>query len=164
LDTLEHWLDVIPTLISPNLNEILPSLEPFLLIPVEETGDSTETERPNVINSRGGTQRRIITLLGSLGGKAISLIGESNLTSQGTESSVGIAWDTNQRIKFAVPFVDLKAEFYFDSLLPRIVELALHANDRQIKTVASEVLHAIILYILGYNSRRNTEGENSNVS
>jgi hypothetical protein len=42
-----------------------------------------------------------------------------------------------------------------DGLLPRVVTLARSASDRQIKVAACELLHAIVLYILGYSYANN---------
>ena len=55
-------------------------------------------------------RRRILILLGSLGGRCnLGLLG-------GTEGSLvasnGIAWDTRQHLSFAVPFQDMKPNIY----------------------------------------------------
>ena len=55
-------------------------------------------------------QYRILRLIGKLGGHNFGLVGEMNLAEQGTE--VGIAWDTVKRIKFTIPFQDIKPEIY----------------------------------------------------
>jgi DNA-dependent protein kinase catalytic subunit len=98
-------------------------------------------------------------LLGRLGGDSIHLIGAVNLAAAGTESEM--AWDTVPRVKFAVPFHDMKSEIYLDALLPRIVELAENASERQTKVAACELLHAVVLYMVGTNahsSRRDEDG------
>lgn len=44
-----------------------------------------------------------------------------------------VAWDSEKRLSFAVPFADMKPVIYLDPFLPRISELALSASDRQTK-------------------------------
>lgn len=44
-----------------------------------------------------------------------------------------VAWDTEKRLNFAVPFADMKPVIYLDPFLPRISELALSTSDRQTK-------------------------------
>jgi hypothetical protein len=41
-----------------------------------------------------------------------------------------------------------------DGILPQIVELARDANDRQTKVAACELLHAIVLYMIGTNAHQ----------
>lgn len=44
-----------------------------------------------------------------------------------------VAWDSEKRLSFAVPFKDIKPIIYLDPFLPRITELALSSSDRQTK-------------------------------
>lgn len=44
-----------------------------------------------------------------------------------------VAWDSEKRLSFAVPFADMKPVIYLDPFLPRISELALSTSDRQTK-------------------------------
>lgn len=44
-----------------------------------------------------------------------------------------VAWDSEKRLSFAVPFSDMKPIIYLDPFLPRISELALSTSDRQTK-------------------------------
>ena len=44
-----------------------------------------------------------------------------------------VAWDTEKRLSFAVPFSDMKPVIYLDPFLPRISELALSTSDRHTK-------------------------------
>lgn len=88
-------------------------------------------------------QLRILTILGQLAGQMSHCLFESNQTSQ------IIAWDTIQHLKFAMPFVDLKPTIYFDRFLPRIIYLSLSSTNRQTKVNACELLHAIVIYMIG---------------
>ena len=88
-------------------------------------------------------QVRILKLLGQLAGEMSHCLYETNLTSQ------IIAWDTFQHLKFYVPFVDMKPTVYFDRFLPRIIYLALSSTNRQTKVNACELLHSIVVYMIG---------------
>ena len=55
-------------------------------------------------------RRRILILLGSLGGKCnLGLLGGRE---GGLMGSNGIAWDTRQHLSFALPFQDMKPNIY----------------------------------------------------
>lgn len=81
------------------------------------------------------------------------MVGEMNLTEQST-TGVGIAWDTVKRIKFQIPFQDLKPELFLDDFLPRLIELAVGARERATKVAACEALHATLLFMIGSSAQR----------
>lgn len=51
-----------------------------------------------------------------------------------------VAWDSEKRLSFAVPFADMKPLIYLDPFLPRICELAVSTTDRQTKVTLVEPL------------------------
>uniref|UniRef100_A0A8B9LWJ5 DNA-dependent protein kinase catalytic subunit n=1 Tax=Astyanax mexicanus TaxID=7994 RepID=A0A8B9LWJ5_ASTMX len=71
-----------------------------------------------------------------------------------------VAWDSEKRLSFAVPFKDIKPVIYLDPFLPRITELALSSSDRQTKVAACELLHSVVVYMVGKGVQM-TEGETS---
>ncbi len=90
-------------------------------------------------------QFRILKILGQLAGEMSHCLYEQ--TSSGSGQIV--AWDTVQRLKFNMPFVDMKPAIYFDRFLQRIVYLSLSSTNRQTKVNACELLHAIVIYMIG---------------
>lgn len=88
-------------------------------------------------------QFRILKILGQLAGEMSHCLYETNPSCQ------IIAWDTVQRLKFNMPFVDMKPPIYFDRFLQRIVYLCLSSTNRQTKVNACELLHAIVVYMIG---------------
>uniref|UniRef100_A0A3P9H2R7 DNA-dependent protein kinase catalytic subunit n=1 Tax=Oryzias latipes TaxID=8090 RepID=A0A3P9H2R7_ORYLA len=94
---------------------------------------------------------RVVKLLGHLGGKL-----NRNLV---TKMKKFVAWDSEKRLSFAVPFTDMKPVIYLDPFLPRISELALSTSDRQTKVAACELLHSLVVYMVG-KSAQMVEGEN----
>uniref|UniRef100_A0A8D3CWJ1 DNA-dependent protein kinase catalytic subunit n=1 Tax=Scophthalmus maximus TaxID=52904 RepID=A0A8D3CWJ1_SCOMX len=71
-----------------------------------------------------------------------------------------VAWDSERRLSFAVPFSDMKPVIYLDPFLPHISELALSTSDRQTKVAACELLHSLVVYMVG-KSAQMVEGKNS---
>lgn len=88
-------------------------------------------------------QFRILKILGQLAGEMSHCLYESNLSNQ------LLSWDTVFHLKFSVPFIDIKPSIYFDRFLPRIIYLALSSTNRQTKINACELLHAIVIYMIG---------------
>ncbi|EFC47806.1 DNA dependent protein kinase catalytic subunit [Naegleria gruberi] len=97
----------------------------------------------------GKVQLGVIRLLGKIGGDNILIL---NSASEKEADENIIRWDTEQRVKFSMPFRDVKLELYFDSILPRITELAEKSSDRQTKIAACEFLHSLVLYMVGKNA------------
>ncbi|MEQ2212313.1 hypothetical protein XENOCAPTIV_029171 [Xenoophorus captivus] len=67
-----------------------------------------------------------------------------------------VAWDSEKRLSFAVPFADMKPVIYLDPFLPRISELALFTSDRQTKVFPYS---SLVVYMVG-KSAQMVEGEN----
>jgi DNA-dependent protein kinase catalytic subunit len=88
-------------------------------------------------------QVRILKILGQLAGEMSHCLFDTNLTDQ------IISWDVMQHLKFYVPFVDMKPAIYFDKFLPRIIYLSLSSANRQTKVNACELLHSIVVYMIG---------------
>ncbi|XP_051006522.1 DNA-dependent protein kinase catalytic subunit [Acomys russatus] len=89
---------------------------------------------------------RVVQILGSLGGQ----INKNLVTAaSGGRMKKYVAWDREKRLTFAVPFREMKPVIYLDVFLPRVTELALSASDRQTKVAACELLHSVVMFMLG---------------
>ena len=79
---------------------------------------------------------RIVLLLGRMGGRlnySLGMLpGDTSQHSDG-KPPPWMAWDTTKHLKYAVPFLDMKADIFLDPLLPRVVDLARTSGDRQTK-------------------------------
>lgn len=64
-----------------------------------------------------------------------------------------MAWDSVKRVRFTMPFPDTAPDIWFDELLPRIVHLAESSPERRTKIDACELLHALIVYMIGRNAQ-----------
>jgi DNA-dependent protein kinase catalytic subunit len=168
LDALEHWMHVAPNKVLPHLNVVLPLLGDYLAS--ESKTATVDGSRPDeqshvklkfkkkpgskmekVAISRKSLsvdiQHRILGLLGMMGGH-----NEAILSSTSLDNDQSTAWDPVKRIRFKIPMTDLIPVMYFDELLPRIVFLAESSPDRRTKVASCELLHTLVLYMIGMNS------------
>uniref|UniRef100_A0A3Q3H3L0 DNA-dependent protein kinase catalytic subunit n=1 Tax=Labrus bergylta TaxID=56723 RepID=A0A3Q3H3L0_9LABR len=174
LDVLEDWSShIAPETMQPCYSNILPLLDGYL----KTTSSDSKTQKDSnweVMSSvssrteRGYSRHkasnkspspftrllRVVKLLGHLGGKL-----NRNLVT-GEMMKKFVAWDSEKRLSFAVPFADMKPVIYLDPFLPRISELALSTSDRQTKVAACELLHSLVVYMVG-KSAQMVEGTNT---
>ncbi|XP_031440254.1 DNA-dependent protein kinase catalytic subunit [Clupea harengus] len=184
LDALELWSSEIPReTMQPHYGDILPHLDGYLKT---AAGDKDESGMEVLCLSSGSekgygrvmmrllkkakhlpmgdespiavVRRRVVRLLGHLGGQ----LNRSLVTAISTEDMMKkfVAWDSERRLSFAVPFSDMKPVIYLDCFLPRITELALTSSDRQTKVAACELLHSLVVYMVGKGAQM-AEGEMS---
>uniref|UniRef100_W5KIE9 DNA-dependent protein kinase catalytic subunit n=1 Tax=Astyanax mexicanus TaxID=7994 RepID=W5KIE9_ASTMX len=183
LDALESWSSHIPfPIIQPHYADILPHLDGYL----KTAANTGKAGSMNITFVSSGTakgygqvmmrllkksrhlpgdespiaavRRRVVQLLGHLGGQ----LNRSLVTAISAEDMMKqfVAWDSEKRLSFAVPFKDIKPVIYLDPFLPRITELALSSSDRQTKVAACELLHSVVVYMVGKGVQM-TEGETS---
>lgn len=184
LDALEDWSSHIPSeIMQPCYKTILPLLDGYLKTASTNNKDDSNWEVMSSVSSRSdkGYSRvmkrllkasklltmedaplvivrlRVVKLLGHLGGK----LNRNLVTVVSSEEMMKkfVAWDSEKRLSFAVPFADMKPVIYLDPFLPRISELALSTSDRQTKVAACELLHSLVVYMVG-KSAQMVEGEN----
>ncbi|KAM4865347.1 DNA-dependent protein kinase catalytic subunit [Thomomys bottae] len=174
LNALEEWSVHIPKhVIQPYYKDILPSLDGYLKTSAlsDETKNKWEVsalshaaqkgfnkvvlkhlKRTRTISSKEGLSLeeiriRVVQMLGSLGGQ----INKNLVTAVSSDEMMKkcVAWDREKRLSFAVPFREMKPVIYLDVFLPRVTELALSASDRQTKVAACELLHSMVMFMLG---------------
>jgi DNA-dependent protein kinase catalytic subunit len=172
LDALEHWMLVAPGKVLPHLHMVLPLLGDFL------TGDNGKESVPQdqVDGTKGAEvvklkfrkkqsskkeaatfatksmsveiQHRILGVLGMMGGHNEAILTNASLDNDQQST----AWDPVRRIKLKIGLSELIAVVHLDELLPRIVFLAESSPDRATKVAACELLHTMVLYMIGLNS------------
>ncbi|ROT76685.1 putative DNA-dependent protein kinase catalytic subunit-like [Penaeus vannamei] len=74
-----------------------------------------------------------------------------------TIASAAVRWNVQKLVKFATPFEHIKIDIYLDDLLPHVVDLAVNSSDRQTKVAASELLHSIIILMIGTGAQKSQE-------
>ncbi|KAK5898290.1 hypothetical protein CgunFtcFv8_015721 [Champsocephalus gunnari] len=184
LDALEDWSSYIPLETMQHCySSILPLLDGYLKSTSTNNKDESNWEVMSSLSSKSekGYKRvltrlmkksnqlnmedapldivrlRVVKLLGHLGGK----LNRNLVTVVSSEETMKkfVAWDSEKRLSFAVPFADMKPVIYLDPFLPHISELALSTSDRQTKVAACELLHSLVVYMVG-KSAQMVEGEN----
>ncbi|KAJ3344125.1 hypothetical protein HDU93_003288, partial [Gonapodya sp. JEL0774] len=93
-------------------------------------------------------QRRIASFLGALGGDSQLVMPENQYS---TDTSL-LAWDTDRKLNYFIPFPTMKVLINYDEMLPRIVKLAEESPERKTKVAACELLHAMILHMIGISA------------
>lgn len=185
LDALENWSNYIPLeTMQPCYAIILPLLDGYLKTTTSDSKDDSDWEVISSVSAKSdkgyskvmtrlhkrskeltveeaplvAVRLRVVKLLGHLGGK----LNRNLVTVVSSEEMMKkfVAWDSEKRLNFAVPFSDMKPVVYLDPFLPRISELALSTSDRQTKVAACELLHTLVIYMVG-KSAQMAEGENS---
>nr|XP_057916892.1 DNA-dependent protein kinase catalytic subunit isoform X2 [Doryrhamphus excisus] len=184
LDALEDWSNHIPSeTMQPCYKLVLPLLDGYLKTNSSDNKEDSVWEVMSSLSTKSekGYSRvmtrllkksnqlsmeeaplsmvrlRVVKLLGRLGGK----LNRNLIAVVSSEETMKkfVAWDTEKRLSFPVPFADMKPVIYLDPFLPRISELALSTSDRQTKVAACELLHSLVLYMVG-KSAQMVEGEN----
>ncbi|ETE68703.1 DNA-dependent protein kinase catalytic subunit, partial [Ophiophagus hannah] len=174
LDALEDWSSHIPRyIIQPYYKDIVPCLDGYLKTSASagESQNNLEVKKLSKAIQKGmnkvviqhlkksknleleedpsleAVRARVVRLLGTLGGQ----INRHLITAASAEEKMKkfVSWDIEKHLNFAVPFVDMKPIIYLDLFLPRVTELALCASDRQTKVAACELLHSIVMFMLG---------------
>ncbi|KAJ8010680.1 hypothetical protein DPEC_G00077640 [Dallia pectoralis] len=178
LDALETWSSHIPhETMQPYYREILPHLDGYLKTAASEDKDESDWELTPLSSGKekgysklmskllkrsrsvameeaspvAMVRKRVVRLLGHLGGQ----LNRNLVTATSAEEMMKkfVAWDCEKRLSFAVPFADMKPVIYLDPFLPRITELALSTSDRQTKVAACELLHSVVVYMVGKGSQ-----------
>uniref|UniRef100_A0A8C7BY96 DNA-dependent protein kinase catalytic subunit n=1 Tax=Neovison vison TaxID=452646 RepID=A0A8C7BY96_NEOVI len=174
LNALEEWsLYICKHVIQPHYTDILPSLDGYLKTSAlsDETKNNWEVSAlsraaqkgfnkviikhlkktknisSNETRSLEEIRIRVVQMLGFLGGQ----INKNLLTVASSDEMMKkcVTWDREKRLSFAVPFIEMKPVIYLDVFLPRVTELALSASNRQTKVAACELLHSMVMFMLG---------------
>ncbi|CAH6792055.1 Prkdc [Phodopus roborovskii] len=173
LHALEEWsVHIDKSIMQPYYKDILPCLDGYLKTSIlsDETKSHWEVSalsraaqkglNRNVLKHLKRTTNispdealsleeiriKVVQILGSLGGQI-----NKNLLTAASEERMKkyVTWDREKRLSFAVPFREMKPVIYLDVFLPRVTELALSASDRQTKVAACELLHSMVVFMLG---------------
>ncbi|XP_071521265.1 DNA-dependent protein kinase catalytic subunit-like [Panulirus ornatus] len=178
VSALQLWTRILPR---DTLHQHLPLVLPLLLpyLHSQETGGEAEVH-PRVITVKMAfaNQRRKVDQKKILGSKEVDkteiqkvqlsilhLIGSLDpelslcVIPQDPDSlaAAAVRWDTHKHIRFATPFEQVKIDVFLDDLLPHVVDLAINSSDRQTKVAASELLHSIIILMIGTGAQQHPD-------
>lgn len=167
INTLENWFNALPvSLVAQLYEDLLPKLSPFLQSSTQVNNQETyffqdlikETREERV--DRQEIANKVLDLLGKIGGHAHSII--SNKLTKMHDKENFIRWDSEKRLKFAMPLAnDQTVDVYFDSCLPRIIDLAQNSPEKKTRIHACELLHGLVLYMIGKSATMPQQASNS---
>uniref|UniRef100_A0A4W4HQJ6 DNA-dependent protein kinase catalytic subunit n=1 Tax=Electrophorus electricus TaxID=8005 RepID=A0A4W4HQJ6_ELEEL len=151
LDALESWSARIPpSVIQPHYADILPHLDGYLKT-AASTGEDALAHLRRVdflFNTALEVPRTVLPSLSGVSSRTVMGLLVPAVSAEDAMKRF-VAWDSEKRLSFAVPFKDIKPVIYLDPFLPRITELALSSSDRQTKVAACELLHSVVVYTVG---------------
>ncbi|KAM7297942.1 hypothetical protein ISCGN_023093 [Ixodes scapularis] len=179
LDALRLWEKQLPADVADDVfRQVLPGLCPYLALGVRagitEPAESTKRARSQgrhkvslkllyqkkrdqiKVPETESLRLDVLSFLGGLQGHRRALL-LADLERDTLKAA--LAWDpeTKEHLVFALPFPDTKVEIALDAFLPRVVELARFAGDRQTKVAGCELLHAMVLYAVGTGVQTSAE-------
>ncbi|KAF9360313.1 hypothetical protein BGX34_007846, partial [Mortierella sp. NVP85] len=183
IDAVERWIDIVDRDQDDQdawLSRVLPSLNEYLMVHIANSGESEALDTPSSksrqksliqqdqsykaivrkatmltsssseqVQSLRDLQLRILRLLGRQA-RNNKLV----LSRQGGSQADLLAWDPEPRVKIKVPFQEMKVELQFDEMLPRIVDLAENSLNRQIKVASCELVHSLMILMIGSSAFR----------
>ncbi|KAF9986247.1 hypothetical protein BGZ75_002051 [Mortierella antarctica] len=184
LDAIERWIDIVNGDQESWFGRVLPPLNDYLMVQDTSVDEKDEADTfavkskkripspyqtykavarraflltsPEQIQSLRDLQLRILKLLGRQA-QHNKLILEGQLSQLDGAKKVSLdllAWDPEPRVKLKIPFQEMKTELQLDEMLPRIVDLAENSLNRQIKVASCELLHSLVILMIGSSAFR----------
>ncbi|KAF9965129.1 hypothetical protein BGZ70_005357 [Mortierella alpina] len=184
LDAIERWIDIVSGDQDTWFGQVLPPLNDYLMVQITSVDEKDDADTYAVksrrrtpsrsqtykavakraflltsaeqVQSLRDLQLRILKLLGRQAGHN-KLILEGQLSQQDGAKKVSsdlLAWDPEPRVKLKIPFQEMKTELQLDEMLPRIVDLAENSLNRQIKIASCELLHSLVILMIGSSAFR----------
>ncbi|KAG0369575.1 hypothetical protein BGZ54_009551 [Gamsiella multidivaricata] len=184
LDAIERWIDIVEHEHDAWFSQVLPCLNEYLMVQIPATGDTDGTDGPSPkskqrvltrndqsykaiarsaalltssdqVQSLRNLQLRILRLLGRQARYNKLILSQRTVHDSAKKESSGLlAWDPEARVKIKIPFQEMKTEIQFDEMLPRIVDLAENSLNRQIKVASCELLHSLMILMIGSSAIR----------
>lgn len=143
------------------LQEILPSLDSFLQSSGNDEDASLNVEIVRYKNQRRvrrvfnsssigeselfKLQRRILVFLGTLNPQVCLYM----ISQKSEDFDNLVKWDTEKNISLVLQCGDMQPIIYLDTIIARVSVLAMTSSDRKMKIASCELLHGLILYLLG---------------
>ncbi|XP_078036597.1 DNA-dependent protein kinase catalytic subunit [Augochlora pura] len=144
------------------LLEIIPFLEPYL-----NSGESCVEMSQDIIKSQRKVIKRIVLKDNEKTLERFQMRVLLFIASLDTDillnfvykksMNIGATWDKKDLLKYSLSLSDTEVDIYFDKILPRVTQLAQNSGDRRTKIIACEVLHSMVMLILGKTSKSNLD-------
>jgi hypothetical protein len=146
INTLQEWIRDLPrSVIDPVLPTILPTLSSYIKLEKQENILIADPEISLENKRKRGITYKAVRLLGSLGGQAHGIVAKYSHLTQA-------AWDTEPRLPLALPLNRNKLDIFLDPILTRLIDIAEHSSDRNLRLLSCELIHSIVIYTIGRNA------------
>lgn len=158
LDTLNRWKDKLPEdNINPFLEQVIPSLDSYLRsrsLQNIKTKVLTKTRKTKQVLNKVKVIVEVEPQLFKLQKAILTFVSKLNSDMCYTFVNTNSCFDpdihiTTRDLKISLPFEDCLATIYLDTLIPRVLELALHCSNRKIRMTSCELLHSLVIVFLG---------------
>ena len=169
-----EWLEVLgQEKLDVLLRRIIPQLRVFLATDFETSSeeltemkkekikrgplriDKDKLKKMKIIEKQSGVKvcKLILNLLAQVSTNYKALIFP-------TEEEVGTAvttWDMKKHLRVEIPLPDMMLSIYLDGLLPIAVELVQEAPNRKTRVAAGELLHVLVIFMIGRTSQQSDD-------
>ncbi|KAF1330129.1 DNA-dependent protein kinase catalytic subunit, partial [Globisporangium splendens] len=155
VSALERWQKDCPDQLDASLEEVIPLLSPYLNRSDEDTKEQPQrlssTKSAPSIDEEGMTefgkiQRRILVLLGKIGGNGSLVISGLSSSSNDGETAGGCRIP---QFDVSLELSDMSICLAMDKVMIQTGDLAVHSTDRRLKIGACETFHALVCYLCG---------------
>lgn len=158
LKTLTRWKDNLPEeKLNPFLEEVVPALDTYLRsrsLENSKTKPLAKTRKTKQILNKVKIlvetepelfklQKAILTFISQLNSELCYVFVNASSC-----IDPGVCFEF-KHLKIALPYENSSLVIYLDTLVPRIIELALYCSNRKTRMTACELLHSLIMLFLG---------------
>ncbi len=152
IDAIELWIQHVPAHeAAAAYPEILPIVDLYLTSPILDKLDSLgrketvpKRNKSRIFSGKGSfseeeknsgdfVRKRMVHLLGSIGGVGSSSLVNSCMRPASDETPPWISWSNSPLLEYSLPMKDMKIDILFDDVLPRVVELSKDSSNRVTK-------------------------------
>ena len=150
INTLNSWRKSIPiSALRAILPSVLPALSPFLTLDKISQEIAGQEEITKTRQKKRTVAFRVFKFIGSLAGDSHFIVN--------SQSGPGNFCDFQNNFVLNIRLNNRNLEVNFDQVLPRVLHLAEKSNDSRTKIAACELLHAIVLFVIGKRTQCENE-------
>jgi hypothetical protein len=138
------------------IREILPIFGEYLIEyeKIKESIDQTDVEMLKKYNE---IQDIIFKILGEIGGEAHYIVKQEDSADNGGKI---LNIMNTKAVEYSLPLYNKKYNIYFDHILIKIADIAVNSVIKEKKYAAAELLHSMILYVIGLETKRTQDNTN----
>lgn len=144
---LREFLKAVLPLLDPYLQGLSAEMSSMATVQLIRERGKRQLKRSLIVTESDlmKLQKRIILFLGKLEPEHCLLLVASDQA-----SNLNLAqWDVTRYFELKLGGCGIEPTIYLDTLMPHICDIALTATERQKKVAACEIVHSVVLYLIG---------------